>query len=561
MVSTGVRSVSSVLACLVVLGCAAVGCSRRGEADDGRAGPRRGGTITLLTESNGFTHLDPQLNYTTSALNVGRLIYRTLTAFRGTPSNPAGVLRPDLATDLGRASADNRVWAFTLRPGTAWEDGRPVTCEQVRYGVERSFAPGNAGGPAYPRELLAGGDDYHGPADGDLSSVTCSGRTIRFRLDQPCGDFGDVVAMPVFAPVRPDVDARGGYDRRPMSDGPYVIAERDEHRMVLTRNPYWRADTDPVRPAYPDRFVVRFGADPVVSTNDLVNDTGRTRNAIQLDYNVPPNFVQQVINDPTLAGRTVSGLTGAIRYLAINTTRVRELRCRRALGYALDKSAYRMVVGGFVAGEYATTMIPPGVPAHRSVDPYGKKDRPGGDTHRAAVLVESAGGCPAELTLDFQDVPTYRQAALSILDSYQKIGIKVRLNPIPKSRFYDVVGNPAREHDLVLAAWVPDWPNGSSIIPALFDGRLLRAHRDGGNYNLAQLDDPRIDALIDRARTEHDPDVQNALWASVDAAVLARGAAVPILYERGLAMYGSGVRGAVMQSLYGEPDVLGLGVV
>jgi hypothetical protein len=35
---------------------------------------------------------------------------------------------------------------------------------------------------------------------------------------------------------------------------------------------------------------------------------------------------------------------------------------------------------------------------------------------------------------------------------------------------------------------------------------------------------------------------------------------VPILYERGLALYGGDVGGAVMQPVYGEPDVLGLGL-
>ncbi|MGA8113268.1 MAG: ABC transporter substrate-binding protein [Actinocatenispora sp.] len=542
-----------------------VGCSRGPGAGSRPERPHAGGTVYLLTESTGFTHLDPQLNYTTVALNVARLVYRTLTAFQSTPQHPGGVLRPDLATDLGRPGDGNRTWTFTLRSGAAWEDGRPVTCAEVKYGVERSFSADLRGGPAYPRVLLADTDGYRGPGvEGDnhgrgLNSVTClSRRTIRFRLNQPCGDFADVVAMPVFAPVRPDVDARGDYDARPMSDGPYRITARDDQHLVLDRNRYWRRAADPVRPAYPDRYVVRFGVDPVYSTNSLVDDRGEARASIQLDYNVPPNFVQQVINDPVLSGRTVAGPTGAVRYLAINTRTVPDVRCRRALSFGLDKEAYRMVVGGAVVGAYATTMIPPGMSSHRSFDLYEGRRMPEGDVRRAARLVEAAGGCPAELTLDYQDVASYRRAAQSIVDSYQRIGIRVVPHPIPKSGFYDVVGDPRAQHDLVLAAWVPDWPNGSSIIPALFDGQLLRAHDTGGNYNFSLLADRRIDAMITTAQVESDRSQQFALWGAIDRAVSQRAATVPILYEKGLAMYGGNVRGALMQSLYGEPDVLSL---
>jgi len=519
---------------------------------------RRGGTIYLLAESNGFDHLDPQRTFTTAALNVSRLIYRTLTAFRADPHGRGVRLRPDLATDLGRPSDGNRTWRFTLRRGSRWEDGRAVTCAQLKYGVERSFAPASAGGPTYPRQLLADTDGYRGPDSGaGLSSVSCAGRTVTFRLRRPAGDFPDVLAMPVFAPVRPDIAARGDYDRRPASDGPYRIARHTADRLVLTRNRYWRAASDPVRPAYPDRFVVRFGADPGWSTDALVTDTGRARRAIQLDYNVPPNFVQQVINDPEQSRRTVSGLTGAIRYLAVNTRRVTDLRCRRAIGAVLDRQAYRMAVGGFVAGDYASSMLPPDIAPHTA---RRVVTQPAGDLSAAVALIGRTGRCPATLTLDYQDVASYRWAAQTIVDSLQRIGIQVRPHPIPKSRFYDVVGDPRTEHDLVLAAWVPDWPSGSSLMPTLFDGRVLAQHATGGNYNLSQLADPAVDRMIDQAEAATSRRAQEAGWSAVDRAVRERGAVVPILYERGLAMYGGAVGGAVMQPSYGEPDVLGLGL-
>lgn len=549
----------SILALSLLAGLLA-GCSHDGHAADAR--PHRGGTIYLLTEANGFSHLDPQRNYTTAALNVGRLIYRTLTAFRPVAGHPDGVLTPDLATGLGRASHDNRTWTFTLRAGTAWADGRPVTCRQVRYGVERSFSAPVTGGPDYPRQLLAGAAGYHGPDHGaDLASVSClSPRTIRFRLRRPCADFAEMVAMPVFAPARRDLVAAGHYDQRPASDGPYRVAAVDSRRLVLERNPYWRGDSDPVRTAWPDRFVVRFGVDPVASTSRLIADTGTARDSIQLDFNVPANYVQQVINDPGLAGRTVSGPTGAVRYLAINTRTVPTLRCRRALEYALDREAYRRAVGGPFSGQYATSMLPPGLPGHRRTDRYRGLAEPEGSVTTASRLTQQAPGCRSELTLDYQNVRSYRRAARSIVDSYQRIGVHVILHPIAKSRFYNVLGDPRREGDLVLAAWVPDWPSGSAILPALFDGAGLGVHAHAGNYNFSLLDNARVDDLIRRAQTAHDRSAEASQWAGVDTAVVNLAASVPILYEKGLAMHGGHVRGGAMQSLYGQPDVLALGL-
>lgn len=547
-------------AALVALGAAltVAGCGDGGA--HARGAPRRGGTVYLLAESNGLSHLDPQRAYTTAALNVMRLVYRTLTAFRPAPGHPDGVLTPDLATDLGRPSDSNRTWDFTLRRGLRWQDGRPVTCAQVRYGVERSFAAGTSGGPSFPRDLLAATAGYAGPGGGHLDSVRClSRRTIRFRLARPCGDFADVVAMPVFAPSRPDLVRRGGYDRAPASDGPYRIAEHTHRRLVLTRNRYWRRDTDPVRPALPDRYVVRFGVDAAVATDRIIRGAGTARAAIELDFNVPPEFLQQVINDPVLDRRTVAGPTGAVRYLAINTRTVPDVRCRRALAYATDKEQYRMLVGGATVGDYATTMIPPGMPGHGHFDLYGTHRSPSGDLARATRLAQSAR-CPSRLTLDFQDVASIRRAADAIVDSYQRIGVRVVRHPIPKPDYYDRIGVPAQQHDLVLAAWVPDWPSGSAIMPALFDGRRLATHAHGGNFDFSLLADPTVDTMIDRARSARGPASQAALWIRVDRAVARRAATVPILYERGLALHGAAVRGARMQSLYGEPDVLSLGL-
>ena len=85
-----------------------------------------------------------------------------------------------------------------MREGARWEDGAPVTCEDVRYGVSRSFDRDQIGGGLpYPATLLdipvvkdpAGTDAsaYAGPYLGTGQdyfdeAVTCDGPRITFRL-------------------------------------------------------------------------------------------------------------------------------------------------------------------------------------------------------------------------------------------------------------------------------------------------------------------------------------------------------------------------------------------
>jgi peptide/nickel transport system substrate-binding protein len=105
----------------------------------------RGRTLYYLTSRN-TEHWDPQRTYLGRDLtNASRMFYRTLTQL--TTDNK---LVPDLATDTGKASNNNKTWTFTLRQGPKWQDGSPVTCEDIKYGVSRTFAVNTiAGGPNY----------------------------------------------------------------------------------------------------------------------------------------------------------------------------------------------------------------------------------------------------------------------------------------------------------------------------------------------------------------------------------------------------------------------------
>ena len=175
------------------------------------ATPQAGGILTMLEHEPRLDHLDPTRIYTGRDLAFMNAFHtRTLVAYNPVPGEAGAGIVPDLATNTGIPSNQAKVWKFTLRPGTKFEDGTPITCEHVRYGVSRVFAQDVLpGGPTYlitwldiPKDA-DGNSIYTGPYKNTPAgvkafnkAVACSkdNRTITFTLNKSIADFnyGDI---------------------------------------------------------------------------------------------------------------------------------------------------------------------------------------------------------------------------------------------------------------------------------------------------------------------------------------------------------------------------------
>jgi peptide/nickel transport system substrate-binding protein len=568
-------------AALVVAGVAsASACSLAGSASPPKE-PKAGGTLYVYMQAD-FEMLDPQRSYSANEADVLRLLDRTLTTYKSAPGSGASEIVGDLATDAGHPSENDTVWTFDLRPGVRWQDGSPVTCSQVRYGVERRFTRDAemSGGPYYPIDYLQDNPDspYLGPWVANdnhgvgLQSIKCiDEHTIQFHLKRPVGDFGYTVAMAVFAPVPPEQDTKQKYSRMPFANGPYKIESHDDTQMTLVRNNFWDPKTDPVRKALPDKIVFRFKLDDNgVVTNQLIEDQGEARNAIALDFNVAPNFLQQVENDPDLLARTVSGSSGAVRYMAINTKTEPNPVCRQALEYAFNKRKYRTVAGGAALGDYATTMITPNLKAYKDFDVFASRSHPEGDPDQAIKLMDSqaktAQPCRTTITVAFANTVQRRRLMSTVVEAYQRAGIQVNLAPLDPGSYYDTgIGDPANNFDMMLAGWVPDWANGSAIIPPLFAGSAIPAldpitGHASGNVNFSMLNDKKINDEILQALSETTPQRQWTAWGDLDLQIQQLAVTIPILYEKQLSMVGSNVLGGFIHPAFGLPDLNTIGL-
>ncbi|MFB7900615.1 ABC transporter substrate-binding protein, partial [Streptomyces xiamenensis] len=187
-------------------GSAGPGAANPAAANDGKilgGEPVRGGTLTVLSNQD-FAHIDPARNWVMPTMDFGtRLLYRTLVTFKAEPGKAGSELVPDLATDLGTPSNGGRTWTFTLKEGVKYEDGTPVRAQDVKYNVERSFAPDLTGGPDYAAQYLAGTEGYKGPLQGQHLDCLADpyDSTTAFTLKHPVAEFPMTATLRTLAEV------------------------------------------------------------------------------------------------------------------------------------------------------------------------------------------------------------------------------------------------------------------------------------------------------------------------------------------------------------------------
>ncbi len=80
---------------------------------------------------------------------------------------------------------------------------------------------------------------------------------------------------------------------------------------------------------------------------------------------VPVELVDQARKVAVPRGRLLQRTTPYVRYLAINTQKVPDVRVRRAIGLALDRDAWAAAAGGAAAGTVAASLLSPTLPGYQ----------------------------------------------------------------------------------------------------------------------------------------------------------------------------------------------------
>ncbi|MFE2067163.1 ABC transporter substrate-binding protein [Streptomyces sp. NPDC059467] len=549
----------------LVVAAGAAACGPKDNDANGSSGdsvPHKGGTLTVLN-SDPQTDFDPARLYTSGGGNVPSLVFRTLTT-RNRANGAAGTkVVPDLATDTGRPSKNATVWTYTLKTGLKYEDGTAITSADIKYGIERSFAPELSGGAPYLRDWLVGAADYQGPYKDKkgLSAIeTPDDRTIVFHLNKPEGEFPFLATQTQFTPVPQAKDTGTKYEEHPVSSGPYKVVknENDGEHLVLERNKYWSAAVDDQRKAYPDKIDVQSGLDSSVINQRLSASQGTDAAAVTTDTNLGPAELAKVTGDKELAARVGTGHFGYTNYIAFNP-KVKPFdnpKVREAISYAVDRSSVINAAGGSALAESATTFLP-----NQKSFGYTPYDLfPAGDTGNAAKakeLLKEAGypnGLTVTLTHDnAQNFKTSPEIATAIQDALKKAGITVKLQGLEDNNYSDTVHSVKTEPGFFLAAWGADWPSGGPFLAPIFDGRQIV--KDGANFNASQLNDASVNAEIDAINKLTDLDAAAKRWGALDKKIGAQALTVPLFHPVYKRLVGKDIRNVVISDWTGVLDI------
>jgi len=554
------RKVSAALgiaAAIVISGCSSSASSTSGtstpsSSSSGAAGysaafdkivnpsTTTGGTLNLLTSSD-CDSWDPQRTYYGWCWNMQRLFTRSLIGYQAL-NGTKFVLAPDLATDMGTHNANFTQWTYTLKPGIKWSNGTPVTPMDIKYGVERLFATDviNGGPSSYFVSGIKAPKGYAGPykSGDDNVGITTTATTITFNLTGPNADFNYLMAMAASAPVPYKVEGGPGfkgatYTKHPLSTGPFMIQSYTPNKsIVFVRNPNWSQATDTIRHPLVNEVVLTVDTDPVDIDKKLQAGTADAN----ASAGVQAEFQALILTNPTLKANADDPVAAADRYAAIIPSVIPNVHCRQAIFYAWDKAGFIRAYGGAIAGVPAGGMAPPGISGYTaSFNPYPSGAGNTGDDVKAKAELAACGQPNGFSTKIAYGTPSGHAAAAFAVEqaALAKVGIQVTAAPNDSSSYYSTwIGSPQNLKNqgigIAFAGWGADFPTGVGFFQSITNGNSILPV---GNSNYASLNDPTVNAVLDKAPAGQ---ATEADWESLNSAIAQSATYLPILYEKDL---------------------------
>lgn len=497
-----------------------------------------------------FRYLDPTRLFNVDEVVFGNFLFRTLTQYR--TINGKTELLPDLATSLGKPSKDFKTWTYPLRSGIKFQTGQAVTCQDIKYGISRSFADDIlTGGAPYAKMYLQIEPPYRGPynePNKDLTSIRCnkSNTAITFRLNRPVPNFDQIAALPSFSPVPKSQDTKQLYGNNPIATGPYQLQSwAPGKELVLVHNKNWNKNTDPIRWRYPNRIVVKLALQADVMEQMLVADRGESQQAVMMDTWVLANR-QNVNNLANLKSRSTNVIDPPA-WLAINVDTVKNLKVRKAIQCAVDYRIVTAAAGGQQYASVASSIIPKmfkGAYRDYQICNRDLRRQPQAQQSRVIKLLTNATAEEKKLSVAFSDRGNSPLLANAVAQSLRAAGFQVLMNRIPQNLFSATI----RERKsgapdvMIWDRWRPDWQAASGQIYPLLDGRTMSPTSAGNNFARQNFDE--LQKLFVRSDQVTSLKEQEKLLGDIEQLAVTKYAVMlPLISQRLIYLHGSKVGG------------------
>ncbi len=499
---------------------------------------------------------------TVAERQISTLLFRGLVRL-----GPDDTLVGDLA-DRWAVDATGAAWTFHLRPGLTWQDGAPLTSDDVVFTVAALSDP-----------------SYLGPGATSWREVTATAvdpQTVTLTLASPLGGFLQAATQPIApahllsadAPADLPADQFGGH---PVGSGSFRLATLDDVHAVLLPAIFEPTDTGspgmpgtptatdslatagPTVPAggplpYLDGIEFRFFAD----TDSLAAAWGRG----ELDgaAGLPADVAARLAATPATRILRYPSTTLLSVTLNVRTTHpeFRDPKVRKALLQAINRDTIvATTLGGFATR--ADSLIPPSSWAFDAATSkpvaFNVAEAKKGLLAAGWKQVAAGGWIPkgAKAPLKFELLspqaivnPTASAVADAVAADWRAIGLNVTRTPLPGA---ELVGQRLQTGDFsaaVIGTTIGLDPDLYALLAS------TQARSTGSNFSGVQ--DPALDALLVKARAPGTDEVRKAAYGALQAKLAEGTFVLPIAFRDALVVVRNTLTGPVLRPVGGPGD-------
>jgi peptide/nickel transport system substrate-binding protein len=452
-----------------------------------------GGGELVLSQYEDAETLDPTLGGTAG----GRLIF-TQMCEKLYDLDAKGAVVPQLATALPEVSADGLTVTIKLRAGVKFNDGTPMDAQSVKISLDRH------------RTLQGSRRAAELSAVKDVAVVDPT--TVRLTLAQPSSPLlatlADRAGM-ILSPAQ--LDKMGDkFGTNPVCVGPFSFVERTPGDRTVLQKAKDYYDADQVKL---DRVVFQFIPDDTVRMSNL-----RSGDILIADR-VPTTDVAAMQNDPNFKVTKVT--TNGYNALTINISNIGGIgtpagtpdsalagdpRLREAFELSLDRAQINQIV--------FNGLQEPGCSPISPASPFAPADLkcPGRDIARAKELIAQAGvSMPIPVELQINQGTVNQRFAELVQAMAKDVGFAVTVRPLDNTT--SLANMTKGQFQVAFSPW------SGRVDP---DGNIYSFHYTKGPDNNANVSDPKLDELLDRARAESSLEARKKLYADAIAIIRER---------------------------------------
>ena len=404
-------------------------------------------------------------------------------------------------------SDDGLVYTFVLRENASFQDGSPVTAQDVKWSIERAADPDTLSTTAetYLGDIVGVAEKLEGAAT-EVSGVrVVDDRTIEFTLDAPKAYFLAKLSYPTaYVLDQEQVTEDGSWLDQPNGTGPFNLAQYDiGELLILERNEHYHLGPPHIDSVH---MILSGGTAMIMYENDEIHLTGVGTDDL-------PRLLDP--NDPLNPELHRSAQDFSVFYIGLNVNEppFDDPKVRQAMNYAIDlQGIAENVLDNRVS--QATGVIPPGFPSYNqnlrgySYNPDLARELLESSTYADAL----ASGDFPRITLTISGsfgatVPVYLEV---MLEQWRELGIEIDIQQTEWATFLQDVND--REYQMFQLGWIADYPDPENFLDLLFHGESQNNHTAYNN--------PEVNRLLEEARTERDRDRRFEIYNQVEQMVM-----------------------------------------